>query len=59
MVDIFLRTGGMSPVAIPYNISQPDLKELLDQVNGIFFTGGSLDLSDPITKELHPYTITS
>ena len=59
MVDIFLRAGGVSPIAIPFNASDADLYHLLDSVNGVFFTGGSLDLSDPVTKKLHPYTITS
>lgn len=59
MVDIFLRAGGMTSVAIPYNASDEVLYSMLNQVNGVFFTGGSLNLSDPVTKALHPYTITS
>lgn len=59
MVDIFLRAGGLSPVAIPFNSSDSDLYSLLGKVNGVFFTGGSLDLFDPVTKKLHPYTDTA
>lgn len=59
MADIFMRAGGLTPVYIPYNISDPDLYDLLGQINGVYFTGGDLDLSDPTTGELHPYTITS
>ena len=50
MVDILLRAGGVSPIAIHYNASDADLYHLLDSVNGVFFTGGDLDLYDPLTK---------
>ena len=44
---------------IPFNASDEDLYSLLDQVNGVYFTGGDLDLYDPVTNEPHPYTVTS
>lgn len=28
-------------------------------MNGVFFTGGALDLFDPVTRKLHPYTVTA
>ena len=59
MADIFMRGGGLTPVFIPYNISDGDLYPLLDQINGVYFTGGDLDLYNEISGEPHPYTITS
>ena len=59
MADIFMRMGGLYPVYIPYNVSDNDLYPLLDQINGVYFTGGDLDLYDETTGKLHPYTITS
>lgn len=59
MADIFMRAGGLYPVFIPYNSTDADLYPLLDQINGVYFTGGDLDLSDPVTGELHPYTVTA
>lgn len=44
MADIWMRSGGLFPVYIPYNISDADLYPILDQINGVFFTGGDLDL---------------
>ncbi len=59
MADIFMRLGGLYPVFIPYNVTDQDLYQLLDQINGVYFTGGDLDLYDETTGKLHPYTITS
>ena len=59
MNEIFTRKAGIEAVAIPYNINDDDLYDLLDRINGVFFTGGSIDLYDGVTGELHPYTITS
>jgi gamma-glutamyl-gamma-aminobutyrate hydrolase PuuD len=59
MADIFMRAGGLFPIFIPYNISDADLYPLLDQVNGVYFTGGGLDLYNATTNELHPYTLTA
>lgn len=53
-----MRAGGLSSVYLPYNISDADLYPLLDQLNGVFFTGGDLDLFDEQTGVLHPYAIT-
>jgi gamma-glutamyl hydrolase len=54
-----MELGGALPIYIPYNISSEELYPILEQVNGIFFTGGSIDLSDLFTDALHPYTITA
>lgn len=59
MNEIFMSTLEVDSVYIPYNINENDLYVLLSKVNGIFFTGGSVDLYDEVSKELHPYTITS
>ena len=53
-----MRTGGLFPVFIPYNISDGELYPLLDQLNGVFFTGGDLELYNQTTGQLHPYTVT-
>ena len=49
--DNFIRWSGSRTVAIPYDISESDLNELLPQINGAQFTGGALDLIDPKTGE--------
>ena len=59
MMDVFLRAGGIMPVWLPYNSTDEDLYDILGQVNGVFLTGGSVNLFDPVTKALHPYTVTS
>ncbi|TNV83488.1 hypothetical protein FGO68_gene1624 [Halteria grandinella] len=56
--DIFMRAGGLTAVYLPYNITDEDLYPLLDQINGVYFTGGDLDLYNPETGELHPYSVT-
>jgi gamma-glutamyl hydrolase len=58
MSEIFMRAGGLQSVYIPYNMSDADLYPLLDQINGVYFTGGDLDLYDEETGALHPYSIT-
>lgn len=52
-------TGGLNSIVIPFNASDETLYQLLNQVNGVFFTGGDLDLYDEKTKVPHPYTVTS
>ena len=59
MADIWMRSGGVFPVYIPFNISDTDLYPLLDQINGVFFTGGDLDLFNETTGKPHNYTITA
>ena len=49
MADIWMRSGGLFPVYIPYNITDEDLYPLLDQINGVFFTGGDLELYNETT----------
>lgn len=53
--DNFIRWAGSRTVAIPYNITQRELNQLLPQINGVLFTGGSLTLWDEENKEYHPY----
>eukprot|EP00347_Sterkiella_histriomuscorum_P018381 403345717 len=59
MNERFFANASIDSVAIPYNINEKDLYDILDRINGVFFTGGSLDLFNETTDELHPYTITS
>jgi len=58
MAESFMRSGGLYGIMIPFNITDEDLYPLLDQINGVFFTGGDLDLYDPKTGVPHPYTVT-
>lgn len=38
-------------MAIPFDASDAELTDLLSQINGVFFTGGGLDLVDRETGE--------
>ena len=42
----FVHYGGSWAVPIKYNIDDDDLYELLDSINGVFFTGGATELFD-------------
>lgn len=53
--DNFIRWPGSRTVAIPFNISEAELNELLPQINGVLFTGGALDLINTETGEEHIY----
>ena len=53
--DLFIKWGGSRTVAIPYNIPERELMKLLPQINGVLFTGGSLELIDQETGEQHQY----
>ena len=60
----FIKWAGSKTIAIPYNISDEDLKYILPQINGVLFTGGSLNLvceKDPKkgTGKLHKYMRTA
>lgn len=44
--DNFVKWAGSKTVAIPYDISEADLQDVLGQINGILFTGGALTLID-------------
>ena len=44
--DNFVKWGGSRTVAIPFNIENDDLLNLLPQINGVLFTGGALELID-------------
>ena len=52
-------SGGLNPVFIPYNAKDDELYKVLSQVNGVFFTGGDLELYDPVTDVPHQYTVTA
>ena len=59
MVQIWMISGGLNPVFIPYNAPDDELYKILSQVNGVFFTGGDLQLYDPVTDVPHLYTVTA
>lgn len=59
MGDLWMRSAGLNAVYIPYNVTDDDLYPLLDSVNGVFFTGGGLDLYNYSTGTPHPYTVTA
>ena len=59
MGDIWMRSAGLNAVYIPYNVTDTDLYYLLDSINGVFFTGGGLDLYNYTTGESHQYTKTA
>lgn len=52
--------SGARPVYISYYLGETEegrqrLQEILEQVNGVLFTGGNLTLIDKETGEQHPY----
>jgi gamma-glutamyl hydrolase len=55
----YLEMAGAKVVPIIHDTSEENLIELLGKINGVLFTGGSLDLVDPQTEEYHPYTKTA
>lgn len=55
----YLEMAGAKVMPIIHNTPEDELLKLLDQINGVLFTGGSLDLVNPETEEYHPYTKTS
>ena len=59
MNEVFMSKQEIDSVFIPFNIKDNDLYEVLAKVNGVFFTGGSVDLYNETTGELHVYTLTS
>ena len=59
MNELFLANASIDSVIIPYNSDDDYLYYLLNRVNGVFFTGGSLDLYDESTGELHSYSLTA
>ena len=46
----FVRWGGSIPVAIPYDITPEDLDNLLPQLNGVWLTGGTVNLINTHNK---------
>jgi gamma-glutamyl-gamma-aminobutyrate hydrolase PuuD len=48
---IFVQQGGSIVVPIYYNIQDEHLNELLDNIDGVLFTGGGLELVNPVTGE--------
>lgn len=59
MSEVFMRSAGLFPVYIKYDISDKDLYTLLDQINGVYFTGGDINLFNETTGEPHPYSVTA
>eukprot|EP00347_Sterkiella_histriomuscorum_P007669 403348028 len=51
----FIELGGSCAIPINYDISREELLQLLPSLNGVLFTGGGLDLIDPVTQAQHPY----
>ena len=51
----FIHYAGSWAVPILYDISDDDLYTLLDQINGVLFTGGGTDLIDMETGEESQY----
>jgi len=47
----FIKWAGSKTISIPFDISDNDLEALLPQINGVLFTGGALNLIDPVTHE--------
>ncbi|CDW85562.1 gamma-glutamyl hydrolase [Stylonychia lemnae] len=52
---VFLMNQDIIPVLIPYNATDELLDELLSSVNGVFLTGGNIDLIDSETGQKHRY----
>lgn len=52
----FIESVGGRAIPIHYTHSFEHVEELMNKVNGILFTGGDLNLTDPDTGEMHPYT---
>lgn len=51
----FLHYAGNWTVPVRWDLSDEDLEELLDSVNGIMFGGGASDLVDHETGELSEF----
>jgi gamma-glutamyl-gamma-aminobutyrate hydrolase PuuD len=46
----FVRWGGNIPVVIPFDITPEDLDNLLPQLNGVWLTGGTINLINTHNK---------
>lgn len=57
--EIFVKLAGNDPLIIPYNMKDRDLYPLLDKLDGVYFTGGGIEMSTEYTKQLHPYYVTA
>lgn len=55
----YIEASGAEAVPLYYDISDKALYQLLNNVNGVHFTGGGLTLVDPATGARHPYFVTS
>lgn len=44
--DNFVKWAGSKTIAIPFDIHEDDLLEILGQINGVLLTGGALTLID-------------
>ena len=56
--DDFQTWSGSRTIAIPYNIEERALIDLLGNINGVHFTGGGLELIDKDGNQ-HPYYVTA
>ena len=54
MNDNFVKWAGSRTVAIPFDVEEEQLIAILDQINGVLLTGGSLTLIDENGVQ-HPY----
>lgn len=51
----FVHYAGSWAIPLNHDISDDDLEELLDSINGVFFPGGALELLNMETGELSLY----
>ncbi len=52
----FIETSGfVKAIPIHYDISEDDLNDLLDKIDGVHFTGGGLTLYNETSGQWHPY----
>ena len=56
--DNFQKWSGTRTIAIPYDISEGALINLLGNINGVHLTGGGLELIDKHGNQ-HPYYVTA
>ena len=52
---LYIESSGAVAVPLYYDIKDEALYQLLENVNGVHFTGGGLTLIDPATGVKHPY----
>ena len=52
----FIESAGGRVIPIHYTHSFEHVEEIMQHINGILFTGGDLNLTNPKTGEFHPFT---